>query len=479
MAGNSVVVDSSTQTPDFDDADDDDHPMFAPSPRVVIDTSPPFRSVEEAVIRFGGRGFWVPGSILSVDAAAAADHETEVTDINKLEERTLAMLKDLQLKEEETQDILKELELTKRLVEELKLKLSNESPDQLRSSVPCLEKEHSEKHSVHSVNSRTDKPEEQSDMCGLSASGLIMSELKQAKLNLYQNTHELAAIRASVESLSRKLENEKRYVQKDGGLQSQNHPGNNFLQEAGNGAGRSTVTPLVISRELRELNYEADQFMKTAEEAKSEVVRAMTEIEQTKTGLKVIELRWLTAKKLEEAARAAESLALAEIRALSSHTEGTADKPRRISLTVEEYSALTDKARKAERLLKRHPTPSAPRRDSRLLDLNDFQFTKNEPARPKTRPTTSIGEILSRKLVMRDDMEVGRREEGGSEGRPRVSLNQMLSQHRGEGSPQRRREKTGNEPKGLFSKRKGLGLVHISFPLAKNGKNKIQALNLW
>ncbi|KAK9683616.1 hypothetical protein RND81_10G153500 [Saponaria officinalis] len=461
MAGNSVVVDSATQTPDFED--DDEH-MFAlqdmpnASPRVVIDTSAPFRSVEEAVVRFGGRGFWVPGSILALDAASTDQRETEVSDINKLEERTVAMLKDLQLKEEETHDILKELDLTKRLVEELKLKLSNESPE-FKSS------EHSSKDSADSIKTQTLKPAEHSETYNLSASGLIMSELRQAKLNLYQNTHELAAIRASVESLSNKLEMEK---------QSQNP--SNFLQ---NNVGKSSVTPLVISRELRELNYEADQFMKTAEEAKSEVVRAMSEIEQTKTGLKVIEMRWLTAKKLEEAARAAESLALAEIRALSSHTDGIPEKPRRISLTLEEYSALTDKARKAERLLKRNPTPLATRRDSRLLDLNEFEFVRNEQPRPRTRPTTSIGEILSRKLVMRDDLEVGRRNEEGTEGRQRVSLNQMLSRHRGEGSPQRRREKNVDEQKGLFSKRKGLGLVHISFPLSKHGKNKIQALNLW
>ncbi|MDP1329545.1 hypothetical protein Q6280_28635, partial [Klebsiella pneumoniae] len=71
----------------------------------------------------------------------------------------------------------------------------------------------------------------------------------------------------------------------------------------------------------------------------------MSEIEHTKTGLKVIEMRWITARKLEDAARAAESLALAEIRALSGHAEGgVVHRPRRISLSVEEYSALTDKA---------------------------------------------------------------------------------------------------------------------------------------
>ncbi|KAL2925886.1 Protein WEAK CHLOROPLAST MOVEMENT UNDER BLUE LIGHT 1 [Bienertia sinuspersici] len=163
------------------------------------------------------------------------------------------------------------------------------------------------------------------------------------------------------------------------------------------------VNPLAISRELQELNYEADQFMKTTEAARSEVLKVMSDAKQTKTGLKVIDMRWVVAKRLEDAAKAAESLALAEIRALSS---------------------------------------------------ND-----------------SSQEKQVKKLVLRDDLEVGRNEERGCNadggGRQRVSLNQMLRRHRGEVTPPKRRAKEGNEGKtGFFSKRKGLEFVHISLPLS-------------
>ncbi|KAL2936924.1 Protein WEAK CHLOROPLAST MOVEMENT UNDER BLUE LIGHT-like 3 [Bienertia sinuspersici] len=45
----------------------------------------------------------------------------------------------------------------------------------------------------------------------------------------------------------------------------------------------------------------------------------MSDVEQAKKCLKVIEMRWVVAKKLEDAAKAAESFTLDEIRALSSN----------------------------------------------------------------------------------------------------------------------------------------------------------------
>ncbi|KAL2927368.1 hypothetical protein RDABS01_028664 [Bienertia sinuspersici] len=136
-----------------------------------------------------------------------------------------------------------------------------------------------------------------------------MTELKQAKLNLFQNTNDLAELRASVEALGNKMETEKASVEKAQEMKTEH-----TINLSG-----SMNNPLAISRELHELNYEVDQFMKTAEVARSEVLKAKSDVEQTKTGLKVIEMRRVVAKKLEDAAKVAESLALAEIRALSSN----------------------------------------------------------------------------------------------------------------------------------------------------------------
>ena len=195
------------------------------------------------------------------------------------------MLKDLDTKEQETLGILKELELTKRLVEELKLKLPKEAP--VCESIPPLRfdgqsstppRERVAKDPVGSAMKHAAKPEEFSNSLPLSTAGLIMKELKQAKLNLYQSTSDLAAIRASVESLSKKMEKEKEVVEKAREMHTtmndQMRPSIQLRNDAETLGG--SVNPLVISRELRELNYEAEQFMKTAEAARSEVLQAMS-----------------------------------------------------------------------------------------------------------------------------------------------------------------------------------------------------------
>ncbi|GAB4827679.1 hypothetical protein Ancab_034565 [Ancistrocladus abbreviatus] len=491
--------------------------------RVEIDTSPPFASVEEAVIHFGGRGFWIP-----------RPQEAEEFDMFKLEERAAEMLKDLNFKEQETLDILKELELTKRLLEELKLKVQKEAsecpaalPLDRQMAIPvdktCIDRDLSD--STPTNNNM--KLLECSNLFSSSSAELIMMELKQAKLNLYQSTNDLAAIRASIECLNKRMEREKNSLENA----RERQPFNATPEKIAKQRAKLQVTNDAsgISRELRELNYEAEQFMRTAEAARAEVLKAMSDIEQTKSGLKLIEMKWVAAKKLEEAARAAEAVALAEIRAISnseSTSESFQQKPGRISLSFDEYSSLANKARKADSLFRRKDLEKLEEttekrlgemaleevlgrvdavnrrklaaeealrrlgsdagqrkplvqngRDSRLLNTNEFDYVPNE-SKPAFRPTTSVGDLLSRKLVARADLDVERREEGQAE-RQRVSLNQMLHKHRGEASPLSKRNEKNSGDTNKFSKRKTLGFVHISLPLSKQSKNKIQGLNFW
>ncbi|GJY76652.1 WEB family protein-like protein [Tanacetum coccineum] len=64
-----------------------------------------------------------------------------------------------------------------------------------------------------------------------------------------------------------------------------------------------------LPRELHRLTSETEQFKKVGEVAKSEVLKAMNQIKQTKCKIKTAEMRLMAARKLKEAARVSEALA--------------------------------------------------------------------------------------------------------------------------------------------------------------------------
>jgi len=328
-----------------------------------------------------------------------------------VEEQAAELEKDLIVKELETLDVLEELGATKRIVEDLKQQLQKEAMKCLASrdvnsyeqvGTPVF-KEMDKENCGNNVNDQEQMMMQTPSPCSIMSSSpdMILMELKQAKLNLGKTINELGVIQSSVESLNKKMKKEKVFLERTREKLASKFAAVSSLERVQEQT-RSNPPASHVERgignpanTIRNFNSDSGQCNRMVETRRSEPSKPLSVYEEYGFSVKTAEMRWLAAKRMEEAARAAEAIALAEIKALSNGERSSGfvlPEPEKVTFAFGDRSPLNSKAHIPE--------------DSTLKKVIDTKFQIDETKISKLsilkKLEEATEEVLHSKQVLTD-----------------------------------------------------------------------------